>query len=137
MLIDKEDGNVFSLGGVEVKSSLDRGIIGLLVDNEEVLGGVGRGRNVLNSVSISMEAVSRSLGIDVHTPTPARRRPVTESCDKVLVGSEHSPGSMSILPRPQLQRGTVCLCRRLAVTFCRAVRNQMVGGQEDAGALGA
>jgi hypothetical protein len=33
MLIDEEDGNIFPLGGVEVESSLDCGVIGLLVDD--------------------------------------------------------------------------------------------------------
>jgi hypothetical protein len=38
---------------------------------------------MLGSVSVPIEVVLQSLGIDVRTPTPARRSPVTESCDKV------------------------------------------------------
>jgi len=76
MLVYKQDGDIFAILREALKGVFDGSIFGLLVDDEEVLLGVWRCGNVLS------ECQSEKVGMrdrGGRTPTPARRRPVTES----------------------------------------------------------
>jgi hypothetical protein len=78
MLVYEQNGDVFAVLREALKGSFNGGVLGLLVDDEEVLLGVWRSGDVLFGVDQSGDSKAGTAGL--RTPTPARRRPVTESC---------------------------------------------------------
>jgi hypothetical protein len=53
VLVNEQDGNIFAPSGVQIEGSFDCGVIGLLVNDEEVFGGIWRRRDMLGHVSVS------------------------------------------------------------------------------------
>jgi hypothetical protein len=51
MLIYEKNGDIFAFAGVEIEGSFNCGVIGLLVDHEEVFGGIRGRRDMLRYVS--------------------------------------------------------------------------------------
>lgn len=95
MLVDQDDADVLPRLRVLLKRLLDLSRLGLSVDDEEVPLGVRAGGHMLES-GVSAEILPTSFcnqsyrvgrrggpgsGRAERTPMPARRRPVTESCD--------------------------------------------------------
>jgi len=90
MLIYQQNGNVLPRLGEPVKSCFNGGGFGLLIDDEKVLLGVWSWHNMLRARQSAIETHTELLSSYL-TPTPARRRPVTESCER-LAGSWYEVG---------------------------------------------
>ena len=80
MLIDQDNPNVFPLGSESLKCRLDGRGFCLAVHHQEVLLVVWRRRDMLRWSSQERPSGFQDA-ISVLTPIPARRRPVTESCN--------------------------------------------------------
>lgn len=81
MLVDKDNGDIFPLLSEVLERFLDRGSLSLRVYHKEVSLGICAIRDMLQCIMLVVVAclsLSGCCALRIRTPTPARRRPVTE-----------------------------------------------------------
>lgn len=81
MLVDKDNGDIFPLLSKVLECFLDRGGLSLRVYHKEVSLGIRAIGNMLQCIKLVVVAclpLSGCRSLRIRTPTPARRRPVTE-----------------------------------------------------------
>lgn len=81
MLVDKDNGDIFPLLSEVLECFLDRGGLSLRVYHKEVSLGICAICDMLQCIMLVVVAclpLSGCRGLRIRTPTPARRRPVTE-----------------------------------------------------------
>jgi hypothetical protein len=54
VLVDQQDAYVLSLGRESIKRCLDGRVVGLAINDEEILLGIGRGSNMLPKSTVSV-----------------------------------------------------------------------------------
>ena len=82
MLVNKQNANILPLAREAIERLLNRMCFRLGIDNKKVLLRVWRVGNVLFSVNASSLRWTQ-FWLGRRTPMPARRRPVTESCQSI------------------------------------------------------